>query len=442
MAFTAYQNEAGRRDYTASLVLMLLFALGPSRVNAAGLKEMNPPAPPPSQVIALVGGRLIDGKGGPPLADSLIVIRDNRIVYAGVRAKTKIPQGAESIDCRGMSVLPGLIDSHFHSRNNLRTPVDYELKNGITTFRDPGHPLRFYDNVLQSDRTLPRIFLCGAHLDAHPPVWADQAVVVKDADHARRTVNRHIDRGATAIKVYFRLPLPHITAVCEAANKRGAPVIAHLELVDADDAINAGVRGIEHVTSFGTTLAVEEEAARFKSAIFDDSGARRKLRHRLWANIDLDSPRVRPLLDLIVKKEVFVSPTLAIFERRAGQRNATDAEVRGFANMLQFVGLCHRAGAKVVVGSHTSAPFAKKGRAYQRELELLVEAGLTPLAAITAATSHNAAYFGVEERLGVVEAGKLVDLLLVAGDPSNDIAAAGDVKAVMLNGVWTTPLSD
>ena len=404
----------------------------------AGMREINPPAAPPDdQLVAFVGARLIDGKGGVPVEDSVVVVRGATIAAAGARGKVSIPQGARVIEVQGMSLLPGLIDSHFHSQNDVKTPVEYELHNGITSFRDPGHPFQFYDEVLQADATMPRVFLCGGHLDAHPAVWPDQAVVIEDAEHARRAVHEHVDRGASAIKIYFRLPLEHIEAACDAAAERGVIVTAHLELVDADDAIRAGVRGIEHVTSFGTALAEPGDAEEFKTAVYEDSNARREMRHRLWAKIPLDSPRVQPLLETIVDNNVFVSPTLAIFESRPGKKEATEAQTVGFANMLRFVGMCHEAGARIVVGSHTSAPFAERGGAYQRELELLVEAGMTPLEAITAGTLHNAQFLGIADRLGTIEPGKTADLLVVQGDPSRNIAAMRDVKHVMLNGSLT-----
>lgn len=415
-----------------------ILLLAAKAVDAGGMKEINPPdAAEEARTLALVGGRLIDGRDGPPVANAVVVVRGTRILAAGPRGKITIPADAKTIDASGFSVLPGLIDSHFHSANDVKTPVEYELHHGITSFRDPGHPFRFYNAVLQTELTMPRVFLCGAHLDAHPPVWPAQAVVIQDADHVRRTVHAHVDRGASAIKVYFRLPLEHIKVACDAATQRGVVVTAHLELVDADDAIRAGVRGIEHVTSFGTALAEPKEAERFKAAVFDDSAARRQWRYRLWTTLDLNtSPRVEPLIRTIVKHRVFVSPTLAIFERRAGQEGATDADAKAFANMLQFIGRCHRAGAKVVVGSHTSAPFADKGRAYQRELELLVEAGLTPLEAIAAGTRHNAQFLGIEDRLGTLEPGKTADLILIEGNPTSDIKAMRHVRHVMLNGVW------
>jgi imidazolonepropionase-like amidohydrolase len=406
--------------------------------HAAELPQIkSPPQPPPSSVIAVVGARLIDGRGGDPVENAIVIVRGAKIVAAGPQDQVTIPSEARRLDGRGLSVLPGLIDSHFHSKNDVIRPVEYQLKHGITTFRDPGHPLRFYDSVRAAEATMPRIFLCGAHLDAHPPAYPDQAIVINDAEHARQTVNAHVDAGASAIKIYMRLPLEHIAAACEAAAKRGVLVTAHLELVDADAAIRAGVRGIEHATSFGTTLAEPDVTAKFKAAVGAESAARHELRHWLWSTLDLDrSPRVKPLLELVVKERVFVSPTLAVFEKRTGDQGATESDVVGFANMVKFVGLCHRAGAKVVVGSHTSAPHAEVGRAYQRELELLVEAGLSPLETITAGTLNNAQFFGVGEQLGSIEVGKLADLILVAGDPSRDIRAMKNVRHVMLNGVW------
>ena len=131
-----------------------------------------------------------------------------------------------------------------------------------------------------------------------------------------------------------------------------------------------------------------------------------------------------------------LSPTLAVFERRPGDRDVQEHHVRGFRNMLRFVGLCHRAGVPVVVGSHTAVPHAGRGWAYQRELELLVECGLSPAEAIVAATSRGARFLGCADRLGSVEPGKLADLVLVEGDPLADIGAMRSVRHVMLNGRW------
>jgi imidazolonepropionase-like amidohydrolase len=110
--------------------------------------------------------------------------------------------------------------------------------------------------------------------------------------------------------------------------------------------------------------------------------------------------------------------------------------VRAFKQMEAFVGHAFRAGAHVVVGSHSDVPHAKRGWAYQRELELLVESGLTPMQAIVAGTMENARYFRASDRLGSVEPGKLADLVLVEGDPSKNISDMHRIKRVMLNGQW------
>jgi imidazolonepropionase-like amidohydrolase len=249
-------------------------------------------------------------------------------------------------------------------------------------------------------------------------------------------VNRFVDDGASGIKVYFRLPLSLVKVAIDTAHARGVPVMGHLEIVDARDAIRGGIDGIEHTTSFGTALLPLREAEKYRQSILADNNARREGRYKLWNSINLDTPQARDLFKLIADRGVVVSPTLAVFERRRGDRNTSEFHELGFKKMEEFVGLANKAGAKIVVGSHSDVPHAKKGWAYQRELELLVESGLTPIQAIVAGTMENARYFHVSDRLGSVEAGKLADLVLVQGDPAKNISDMRRVKRVMLNGVW------
>lgn len=438
MPFSETSSSPRHVLFPFGLVCCLLATASPL-FGASGLREINPPAAPdPAETIALIGARLIDGRGGSVVENSIVIVRGERIVAAGAAADMTPPPEAKRMDVAGLSLLPGLIDSHFHSINDQDLPARF-LDNGVTTFRDPGHPFRFYQAVEQSDRPQPRVFLTGAHLDAYPPIWPQQAVLIGGADQARAAVRSHVERGATAIKIYFRLPLEYFAPICETAAELDVNVTAHLELVRADDAIRAGVRGIEHVTSFGTALADEAAAARFVERVAADPRSRTDLRYEMWNDIDLNDPaRTKPLLDLIVEHQVFVSPTLAVFEKRADDATSA-AQVRGFEQMLRFVGMCHTAGAVVVAGSHTYVPGTDLGLAFQRELELLVEAGLTPLEAIQSGTLHNARFFDTEDRLGSIEAGNLADLILVEGRPDEDITDLRRVRRVMLNGRWIAP---
>lgn len=423
-------------------ILTLLIAVGATGIrrqatsNSNAIREVNQVVrADANHVVAIVGATLIDGLGGAPLIDSVVIIRGDKIGAVGKRNAITIPSGAEVIDAKGLSLLPGLIDSHFHIDGDDQLPALF-LSHGVTSLRDPGQWIEAYDGARKVSAPIPRLFLCGPHLDSPPPAYPADSFIVRDAEETRLVVSRFVDDGASAIKVYFRLPLSLINIAVETAHARGVPVTAHLEIVDAGDAIRAGVDGIEHATSFGTALLPVRDAEKYRQAVLADNNARRDGRYQIWNTIDLNTPRAKALFKLIVDRGTYVSPTLAVFERQKGDKDTTDVHVRGFRQMENFVRLVHSAGAKVVVGSHSSVPHAKRGWAYQRELELLVESGLTPMQAIVAGTAENARFFRVADRLGTIESGKLADLLIVEGDPSKNISDMRRVKRVMINGRW------
>ncbi|WP_372637891.1 amidohydrolase family protein [Fodinibius sp.] len=401
------------------------------------LLEVNPPPVPADNTpIAIVDCRLIDGHGGDPVEDAVVVVKGNRIVDAGPRTEVVIPDHADRLDAAGKTLMPGLIDAHFHSlMDNDR--INRYLHRGITTMRDPGHPLRFYQSLHFAEKPVPRMFLTGGHLEGFPPVWRSQAVVVRDQTHARQVVYDHVENGATGIKLYFKLPLDYYEVIMDAASKRNVPVMAHLELVDADDAIRAGLEGVEHVTSFGTALAGPSAAKTFKERVNADYDARREERFRLWSTIDMESERVQEVIDLAVENHVIMTPTLGVFERYRGDEGVEDFHVKGYQNMIQFVEKAYRSGMRIAIGSHAGLPHAESGWDYQHEMELLVnEVGMDPMDVITRGTTGNARYFRTEQRLGSIEAGKLADLLLIDGHPDEDIATMKKIDRVMLNGKW------
>ena len=423
------------KKHIAILMLLIVSSFANAQPRK-GVREVNQVAQSPATTtVAIVGATLIDGRGGPAIGDSVVIVRGERIVLVGKRNETHIPRGAEVVDAKGLTLLPGLIDSHFHIDGDDPLPALY-LSHGITSLRDPGQWIEAYDAARKAPAPVPRLFLCGPHLDSPPPAYPTDSYIVRDSDETRLAVNRFVDDGASAIKVYFRLPLALVKVAIDTAHSRGIPVIGHLEVVDARDAINAGIDGIEHATSFGTALLPLRDAEKYRQAILSDNNARREGRYVVWNSVDLTTPQATALFKLIVDRGVFLSPTLAVFERQAGDKDTTNVHVHGFKQMEAFVGLAKKAGAKVVVGSHSDVPHAKRGWAYQRELELLVESGLTPMEALVGGTLENARYFKIDDRLGSVEVGKLADLILVEGDPLQNISNMRRIKRVMLNGVW------
>ena len=426
------------RIYLSAILIFTFCALGHAQQRnlKQSLREVNKVAQPAAtSVIAIVGANLIDGRGGPVILDSVVVVRGEQILAVGKQGEVKIPSGAEVIDAKGLTLLPGLIDSHFHIDGDDPLPALY-LSHGVTSLRDPGQWIEAYDAARKASAPVPRLFLCGPHLDSPPPAYPTDSFIVRDAEETKLAVNRFVDDGASAIKVYFRLPLALIRVAIETAHARGVPVMGHLEIVDARDAIRAGIDGIEHATSFGTALLPLREAEKYRQSMLADNNFRREGRYVVWNAIDLNTPQAESLFKLIVDHNVIVSPTLAVFERQNGDKDTKELHVHAFKQMEAFVGLANKAGAKIVVGSHSDVPHAKRGWAYQRELELLVESGLTPMQALVAGTMENARYFHTADRLGSVEAGKLADLVLVEGDPSKDINKMRHIKRVMLNGVW------
>lgn len=390
---------------------------------------------PSTELILIENARIIDGKGGKPIENGFVLVKNGSIeqVQAG-SAPQALKSTSEVINAKGKTIMPGLIDAHMHSVNNHEF-LELLLKNGTTSFRDPGHPFSFYQSIHFTQNPLPRIFLTGAHLDYPPVAYGQQALLVKSSNHAREIVESHYKSGATAIKIYFRLPLEFYEGAISAARKNDIPVVAHLELVKATDAIKAGVMGIEHVTSFGTSIAEEEAVKSFIEKVEANNSARGIERYRLWASVNMDSPKVKQAIELAIQHNVSLCPTLAAFEKQAGE-GVSDFQVKGFQNMMKFVELAHKMGMKIVGGSHSSSEYSEHGWTYQREMELLEQIGMTPLEVIKASTSEVAVYIKNSHRLGSVEKGKAADLLLIDGNPAVDLKAMYKIEGVLLNGTW------
>ena len=400
------------------------------------VREVNEvPRAESGSLIAIVGATLIDGRGGSPVTDAMVVVRENRIEKVGRRGEVSVPKGARIIEAAGHTVLPGLIDAHFHRQNTDLTSPTLGLRRGVTSLRDPGKWIEDYEGVRKSADPIPRLFLTGPFLDMFPSAHPRNGVMMRDSKEVTAAVNQFVDGGASAIKVYFRLPPALIEAATVAAHARGVPVTGHLELADARLAIEAGMDGIEHVTSLGTALMPPLVAEQYRQSVMTDNNARNEGRLETWSRIDPQGREAGALIDLMVKRRTYLCPTLALFERRPGGPPHTPAYLGGFANMKAFVARAARAGVKIVTGSHAQlSNMPERGWSYQHEMSVLVASGLTPMQVIVASTSECARFLGIDRRLGTVETGKEADLVIVAGDPLADISAMRHVRHVLLNG--------
>src|SRR6185436_4675205 len=161
-----------------------------------------------SKLVVLDNARVIDGSGRPPIERARVVIEGDRILHIGPSAQVPVPPQADTIDISGRTIVPGLIDLHFHIENDPKLALR-QLSHGVTAFRDPGQwddkfvPLR--EMVAADGLKAPHIFTCGPHIDGDHPAYPNDAVVARDADEARRLAERNVEWGATALKIYFRL---------------------------------------------------------------------------------------------------------------------------------------------------------------------------------------------------------------------------------------------
>jgi hypothetical protein len=206
--------------------------------------------------------------------------------------------------------------------------------------------------------------------------------------------------------------------------------------------IAAGLHGLEHITSLGPSLLPRMKGEAYRQAVLEDNDARRDGRYRMFADADLDGAEARALYAVLRERKPFLDATLAVFERRAdrppqgAKPDIVPVLVAGFAKMKQLTRRAGQEGARIVMGGHTEVPFAGRGEAPWRELELLVDSGLSPLEAITAATGTAAAFLYRGDEIGTLRAGLQADLVILREDPQRNIAAVRSVDRVMVGGQW------
>jgi len=421
-------------------------------------------------VIALVHARVVDGRGHAPLENQTLVLREGKIAAVGADGTVKVPDGAEVHDLTGKSVLPGLVMMHEHLFYSSITKGPFHanemefsfprlyLAAGVTSARTTGSLEPYTDLQLKADIDSgktpgPKLHLTAPYVDG-VGTGITQLHPVADAAAAARLVNYWADEGFTSVKVYLSLPLDIMGATIDAAHKRGLQVTGHIGKVSYREAAGLGIDDLEHgfmaMTDFVPGRKTGDPANPVNT-------------YRSLEALDPESPAVNELIHLLVDKHVAVTSTLAIFESfTPGRRVDTAAELDTLAPPLRESYLTRWAAVNVQNNPTSKAAFAKDlkleekffraggllvagtdptgyggviaGYGDWRALEILVEAGLSPVEAIQVGTFNGARLLGIDAQTGSVEAGKAADLVIVTGDPARKIADLRNVEIVFKDG--------
>jgi imidazolonepropionase-like amidohydrolase len=427
--------EAVRTEFEPALPDLYRAGVAQEMADLAAIGREVPPQE--TGTFAIAGATLVDATGAPPLPDAVVIVRDARIVAAGPRATTPIPRGIAVIEAKGETLLPGLWEMHTHASGVEFGPA--LLAAGVTSARDCGGEMDYLvaarDAVEQRHAVGPRWLLAGL-IDAGG-ARAFGHVVAETPDEGRAAVARYHAAGFQQVKLYTYLTPDVVKAIAAEAHRLGMTVTGHVpQALTTMAGIEAGMDQINHlnyVTSMlrapGASGAPDLESDTAKRAI------QFLLDHRTvvdptasWGEMASHSHEVD-----VASFEPGILTAPAILDAKfRGMTNASSAEqMRArMAQTLAVIGALHRAGVPIVAGSDTGLV----GYGLHREIELYVAAGMTPIEALQSATIVPARAMGLDRDSGTVEVGKRADLILVDGDPLQDIMILRRVTRVVANG--------
>ena len=421
-------------------------------------------------VVALTHVRVIDGTGAAPKEDQTLIIRDGNIVALGAARSTRAPDGAQVMDLTGKSVIPGLVMMHEHLYYPTGPGVygaDYVsfsrlyLAGGVTSMRTGGNVGGYADlNLAAAIKTGNQV---GPWIDATAPYVNGpspftQMYALKDSADARRFVAFWADAGATSLKAYMNITRAELAAAVDEAHRRGLRITGHLCSVTYREAADLGIDDLEHGFFVATDFVKEKQP---------DVCPGQNLGMMALGTVDAKSPEFTSLVQYLIAHHVAVTSTQTVFETFAPGRPVPpglevldpilktrfeqqyehvqhDTTLSLFGKLLELdqamERVFFRAGGLLLAGTDpTGAGGVIPGYSDQREAELLVESGLTPLEAIKVCTLNGATYLGRADRVGSIAVGKQADLVVIDGNPATTIADIAHVTLVFKQGVGYDP---
>ena len=419
-------------------------------------------------IFAVTHARLVDGTGAPALENQTVLVSGGQIQADGPASEVQIPAGARVIDGNGHTLIPGIVGMHDHifypAGSGHYNTLEYSaprlyLAAGVTTIRttggmEPYAEMGLRDAIREGRIPGPEMHVTSPYLEGHG-AFTLQMHELESPEEARRMVAYWADTGIDDFKAYTNITRAQLAAAIEEIHARGMKITGHLCSIGFREAAALGIDNLEHGLVVNTEFFPGKEPDECPS-----SGANRQT---LLA-MDVEGEEIQETIRILVEAGVAVTSTLPVYElsvpgrppveqgvldamapdalesyltRRArigasSGSTAGDMLAMEMAFELSFV----EAGGLLLAGPDpTGYGGVLPGFGNFRELELLVEAGFSPLETIKIATHNGALYLEKLDRIGTLEVGKQADMVLIQGDPSTDISHIRNVVTVFKNGV-------
>ena len=420
-------------------------------------------------VVVLTHARVIDGTGAPARENQTLIIRDGNIASLGEASSIQLPAGATVIDLSGRTVIPGLVMMHEHLYYTTGPGVYGQLgtsfsrlylAGGVTTMRTGGNVNGIMDINLA--RRIAAGELAGPSIDATAPYLNGpntflQMHAVKTAEEARQHVAYWAGQGSTSLKAYMQVSREALKSGIDEAHRRAMKVTGHLCSVTYGEAADLGIDNLEHGFFAATDFVPDKQP---------DVCPGQGVGQQAVAALSESNAAFQALVRKLIDRHVALTSTLTVFETftkgrptppgldvltpslrdafmRAydrAQQNQQSVYTTLFAKGMALERAFAKAGGTLLAGTDpTGSGGVVPGYSDQRQIELLVEAGFSPVEAISIGTLNGAKYLGRESRIGSVAAGKQADLVVVLGDPSKAIGDIRRVETVFKNGVGYDP---